>query len=83
MGFFIITSGNVIGTEEYLKIIFESIRPEAKKSVEQTLRLLESNIIYGAREYGFRTKHLEDSLNMMNNKISTKEKKKKEVKKDG
>ena len=56
LGFFIITSSNVIGTEEFLKILFESIKPEEKETVEHTLRLLESNIIYGAREYGFRTK---------------------------
>ena len=87
LGFFIITSSNIIGTEEFLKIIFESIRPEEKKSVEQTLRLLESNIIYGAREYGFRTKDLQKSLDMAkcncDNNIKTKDKIKKEVKKDG
>ena len=87
LGFFIIISSNVIGTEDFLKIIFESIKPEEKKSVEQTLRLLESNIIYGAREYGFRTKGLQASLDMVKydceDKISTKDKiknKKKEVK---
>lgn len=80
LGFFIIISSNVIGTEQFLRIIFESIRPEEKKSVEQTLRLLESNIIYGAREYGFRTKNLEYSLDMVYKDKNNNKKKKKEVK---
>jgi hypothetical protein len=77
LGFFIITSSNVIGTEEFLKIIFESIRPDEEKSVEQTLRLIESNIIYGAREYGFRTKDLHHSSDMIDENLSKAERIKK------
>jgi len=84
LGFFIITSSNVIGTEEFLKIIFESIKPEEEKTVEQTLRLLESNIIYGAREYGFRSK-FQTRANYNNDDLCNNNniKRKQEVKKNG
>lgn len=55
LGFFIITSSNVIGTDEFLKVLFESIRPDEKRDVEATLRLLESNIMFAAKQYGFMT----------------------------
>jgi hypothetical protein len=56
LGFFILTSGDILGTKEFMTILFESIRPESDKTVTQTLKLLESNIIYGARQYGFMKK---------------------------
>jgi len=53
LGFFILTSGDILGTKEFMKILFESIRPSDGKTVKETLDLLESNIIFGARNYGF------------------------------
>lgn len=56
LGFFILTSGDVLGTKEFITILFESIKPGSDKNVSNTLKLLESNIIYGARQYGFMNK---------------------------
>ena len=45
LGFFILTSGDVLGTKEFMTILFESIKPGDDKTVKTTLKLLESNII--------------------------------------
>lgn len=56
LGFFILTSGDILGTKEFMTVLFESIKPGDDKTVTATLKLLESNIIYGARQYGFMKK---------------------------
>lgn len=64
LGFFILTSGDVLGTREFMTIVFESIKPGSDKTVKSTLKLLEANIIYGARQHGFMDKKYRE-----NNKI--------------
>lgn len=56
LGFFILTSGDVLGTKEFMTVLFESIKPGSDKSVTATLKLLEANIVYGARQWGFMSK---------------------------
>jgi len=53
LSFFIFTGSNVIGMETFMTNIFEAIKPVDNKTVKQSLQLLESEIIYGARQYGF------------------------------
>lgn len=53
LGFFIFTGSSIIGLKDFMINIFESIKPVKEKSVKQGLSLLESNIIFGAKHYGF------------------------------
>lgn len=53
LGFFSLTSGTVIGLGSYMEKIFESIKPDKLIVVKESLRLLEQNIIFGARHFGF------------------------------
>jgi len=64
IGFFMYTSGEVLHMDEFMTNVFEVIKPTSKDGVEFCLSLLESNIIFGARQYGFLTeikKELEES----------------------
>jgi hypothetical protein len=64
LGFFILTSGDILGTKEFMTILFESIKPGSDKTVGSTLKLLEANIEFGARQYGFMNKkHCENNNN--------------------
>jgi len=51
LGYFVITSSSVIGMKEFMTNVFKSLRGE--DNVKQALNLLESHIIFGARQYGF------------------------------
>ncbi|KKN34025.1 hypothetical protein LCGC14_0797860 [marine sediment metagenome] len=53
IGFFAFTSGTVIGLGSFMGKIFESIKPSNIIIVEESLRLVEQNIIFGARHFGF------------------------------
>ncbi len=53
IGFFSFTSGTVIGLGSFMAKIFESIKPDKLIVVAESLRLLEQNIIFGARHFGF------------------------------
>ena len=53
LGFFTFTSGIVIGLGNFMEKIFESIKPSKVQNVVESLRLLEQNIIFGARHFGF------------------------------
>ena len=53
LSFFIFTGSSVIGMETFMTNIFEAIKPVKDKTVKQSLQSLESEIIYGARQYGF------------------------------
>lgn len=53
IGFFSFTSGTVIGLGSYMEKIFESLKPDDLIVVTESLRLLEQNIIFGARHFGF------------------------------
>lgn len=55
IGFFMFTSGEVLHMDEFMSDVFTVIKPTSKQDVEFTLSLLESNIIFGARQYGFLT----------------------------
>ena len=60
LSFFIFTGSSVVGMETFMTNIFEAIKPVDNKSVKQSLQLLESEIIYGARQYGF----IESKINL-------------------
>ena len=51
LGFFILTSGNVIGLKSFMVNVFECFSGE--KNVTQALSMLEAQIVVGARHYGF------------------------------
>ena len=53
LSFFLFTGSNVIGLREFMIDIFESVKTVDGKTVKQSLQLLESQIIYGSRQYGF------------------------------
>ncbi|KKN90803.1 hypothetical protein LCGC14_0223860 [marine sediment metagenome] len=53
VGFFSFTSGTIIGLGSYMEKLFESIKPDKLIKVEESLRLIEQNIIFGARHFGF------------------------------
>lgn len=53
LSFFIFTGSSVIGMETFVTNIFEAIKPVKDKTVRQSLQSLESEIIYGGRQYGF------------------------------
>ncbi len=53
LGLFAFTSGKVIGLGSFMGKIFESIKPDSLIKVDESLRLLEQNIIFGARHFGF------------------------------
>ena len=53
LSFFIFTGSSVIGMEIFMSNIFEAIKPSDINDVRQSLNLLESEIIYGSRTYGF------------------------------
>lgn len=53
LGFFSFTSGTVIGLGSYMEKVFKSIKPDDLIVVAESLRLLEQNIIFGARHFGF------------------------------
>ena len=51
LAFFIYTGSRVIGVGDFMTNIFESLKTEGQ--IKQNLQLLESEIIFGARHYGF------------------------------
>lgn len=53
LSFFLFTGSTVIGLREFMVDIFQSVKKVKGKSVKQSLQLLESQIIYGSRQYGF------------------------------
>lgn len=54
LAFFLFTGSSVIGLGDFMEDIFESIKGKGdKNTVKQSLQLLESQIIYGSRTYGF------------------------------
>jgi len=53
LAYFIYTGSKVIGIGEFMGDIFQAIKPIKEKSVKQSLQLLESQIIFGARHFGF------------------------------
>jgi len=53
LGFFMFTSGTVIGMQVFMQDIFRSIAPSTLRKAEESLILLETHIIYGARYFGF------------------------------
>ncbi len=53
LSYFIYTGSKVIGIGDFMGDIFKAIKPVKSKSVKQSLQLLESQIIFGARHYGF------------------------------
>ncbi len=53
VGFFSFTSGTIIGLGSFMEKLFESIKPDDLIKVSESLRLLEQNIIFGARHFGF------------------------------
>lgn len=53
LGFFMFTSGAVIGLGTFMGDIFKSIAPHSTRKTIESLTLLETHIIYGARWYGF------------------------------
>ena len=71
IGFFMFTSGTVIYMDAFMADVFKVIKPTSKGDVMFTLSLLESNIIWGARQYGFLTdikKELEEKGITINEK---------------
>lgn len=53
LSFFLFTGSSVIGLRDFMVDIFESVKTVKGKTVKQSLQLLESQIIYGSRQYGF------------------------------
>lgn len=53
LSYFIYTGSKVIGIGDFMGDIFQAIKPVKSKSIKQSLQLLESQIIFGARHYGF------------------------------
>lgn len=64
LSFFLFTGSSVIGLGEFMIDIFESVKPVKGKSAKQSLQLLESQIIYGSRQYGF----LKNKINLKGKK---------------
>lgn len=83
IGFFMFTSGSVIGMNYFMANMFDAIKPSANdiETVEYSLSLLESQIIYGARQYGFTSEILKD-LATMNEEVEPKPKKETKKKKE-
>jgi len=52
LSFFIYTGSKVIGIGDFMTNIFEAIKEDEGK-IKQSLQLLEAEIIFGARHYGF------------------------------
>lgn len=53
LGFFLFSTGGIISIGTFMKNVFESIKPSSEKEVKYSLELLETNIIFAARHYGF------------------------------
>lgn len=64
LSFFLFTGSSVIGLRDFMEDIFESIKGKGDKdTVKQSLQLLESQIIYGSRQYGFLKNKIKIKLN--------------------
>lgn len=53
LGFFMLTSSSVIGMGAFMEDIFKSIAPHSTRKAKESLTLLENNIIFGARWFGY------------------------------
>jgi len=53
LSFFIFTGSNVIGMETFMTNVFEALKDVEDRTARQSLQSIESEIIYGARQYGF------------------------------
>jgi hypothetical protein len=53
LGFFLFTGSSVIGLGAFMGDMFETIKVVKGKTVKQSLQLLESQIIFDSRRYGF------------------------------
>ncbi len=53
LGFFLFTGSKVIGLGDFMSNIFEAIKIGNEKKIKQALQLIESQIIYGARHFGY------------------------------
>ena len=46
-------SGTIVHLSKFMHNMFDAIKPSSEKNVKQSLSLLESNIVFGASQYGF------------------------------
>lgn len=53
LGFFLFTGSKVIGLGAFMGNIFEAIKIGNEKRIKQSLQLIESQIVYGARHFGY------------------------------
>jgi len=53
LGFFLFTGSKVIGLGDFMGNIFEAVKIGKEKKIKQCLRLIESQIIYGSRHFGY------------------------------
>lgn len=79
IGFFMFTSGDILDMDQFMTNVFEVIKPTSKEDVKFSLSLLESNIIFGARQYGFLT-DIKQELEEANEKIKIEKESKKKTK---